>query len=483
MPLILPGNVASATAGGYEVANSVKMDGGNSEHMERDFGAPTDAKKWTFSTWFKSGTATGRHIFGVGDTDQTGSGHSYIGLVPRFYAIYYDGTTYWNHYGNDHHRDVSAWMHIMVTFDSAQGVADNRLKSYVNGVLLADFNPRTNPDQNFSTAWNNDGITHYLGRRGQSQEFANGSYLAETAFFDGQAYSPSDVGEFDEDSPAIFKPKDLSGLTFGDNGFWLDYEDSSALGNDISGNNNDWTLNNVAAVDQKTDSPTNNFCTINSLFADSGNNIVQAAFSEGNTKMLTTVDGWKFGRGTFLLTSGKWYAEAKVTEASAGQNGNFGIVPSQGGIALGESDDNAVFEGLRAELGGSDTILRKLDTGTGTEIFNDLASGDIVMLAIDLDNNKLWVGKEGTWYNDNNASTTLDASNHDVGLPTVTEGWLFGVGQYRDGSNNLTWEYNWGNPPHTISSGNADANGYGNFEFAVPSGFYAPCTKNLAEFG
>ena len=199
--------------------------------------------------------------------------------------------------------------------------------------------------------------------------------------------------------------------------------------------------------------------------------------------MLTTVDGWKFGRGTFLLTSGKWYVEAKVTEASAGQNGNLGIVPSQGGIVLGESDDNAVFEGLRAELGGSDTILRKLDTGTGTEVFNDLASGDTVMLAIDLDNNKLWVGNEGTWYNDNNASTTLDASNHDVGLPTVTEGWLFGVGQYRDSSNNLTWEYNWGNPPNAISSSNADANGYGNFEFAVPSGFYAPCTKNLAEFG
>jgi hypothetical protein len=124
-----------------------------------------------------------------------------------------------------------------------------------------------------------------------------------------------------------------------------------------------------------------------------------------------------------------------------------------------------------------------MDTGTGSVIFDDFASGNTAHLAIDLDNNKIWVGKEGTWYNDDNASATLDASNHDVALPTVTAGWVFGVGQYRDGSNNLIWEYNWGNPPNAISSGNADANGYGNFEYAVPSGFYAVCTKNLAEYG
>jgi len=199
--------------------------------------------------------------------------------------------------------------------------------------------------------------------------------------------------------------------------------------------------------------------------------------------MLTTVDGWKFGRGTFLLTSGKWYAEVKATESGNGETGNFGIVPSQGGITLGNTDDNDVFEGCRISLSSSDTNLQKLDTGTGSNIFTDFASGNTAMLAIDLDNNKIWVGREGTWYNDDNASTTLDASNHDVALPTVTEGWVFGVGQSRNSSDNVTYEYNWGNPPNAISSSNADANGYGNFEFAVPNGFYAVCTKNLAEYG
>ena len=144
---------------------------------------------------------------------------------------------------------------------------------------------------------------------------------------------------------------------------------------------------------------------------------------------------------------------------------------------------NDVFEGCRITFSSSSTDLLKLDTGTGSVIFDDFASGNTAHLAIDLDNNKIWVGKEGTWYNDNNTSSTLAASNHDIALPTVTAGWVFGVGQSRNGSDNVTYEYNWGNPPNAISSGNADANGYGNFEFAVPSGFYAVCTKNLAEFG
>ena len=105
------------------------------------------------------------------------------------------------------------------------------------------------------------------------------------------------------------------------------------------------------------------------------------------------------------------------------------------------------------------------------------------MMAIDLDNNKLWVGSKGTWYNNNNASTTLSSGNHDIALPTQEPGWLFGIGMSRNGSNNITWEYNWGQPSFSISSTNADANGHGNFEFAVPSGFFAVCTKNLAENG
>jgi len=481
MPLILGTNSIKDT--GYDVANSCRFNDGDSAYMHKTFGTGGSTTAWTMSMWVKRGVlGTDQRVFSCDDSSD-GDPDNYWRFKSddTLQVNIYNSSAIGNLVTNRKFRDCSSWYHVCVIWKSGDSTSTDRLQLWVNGTRETSFSATTFPSQDANSITASQVIA--VGRRNYAGEQHFDGYLAEVVFLDGVTASPVDtLGEFDSDSPTIFKPKDPSGLSFGSTGFYLDFEDSANLGNDANGGT-DLTEVNLAATDQATDTPTNNFCTINPIFADSGNNIVQAAFSEGNTKMLTTVDGWKFGRGTFLLTSGKWYVEAKVTEASAGQNGNLGIVPSQGGIVLGESDDNAVFEGLRAELGGSDTILRKLDTGTGTEVFNDLASGDTVMLAIDLDNNKLWVGNEGTWYNDNNASTTLDASNHDVGLPTVTEGWLFGVGQYRDSSNNLTWEYNWGNPPNAISSSNADANGYGNFEFAVPSGFYAPCTKNLAEFG
>jgi len=479
----LIGGANSAADTGYEVANSCRFNDGDSAYMHKTFGTGGSTTAWTMSMWVKRGAlGSDQRVFSCDDSSD-GDPDNYWRFKSddTLQVNIYNSSAIGNLVTNRKFRDCSSWYHVCVIWKSGDSTSTDRLQLWVNGTRETSFSATTFPSQNANSITASQVIA--VGRRNYAGEQHFDGYLAEVVFLDGVTASPVDtLGEFDSDSPTIFKPKDPSGLSFGSTGFYLDFEDSANLGNDANGGT-DLTEVNLAATDQATDTPTNNFCTINPIFADSGNNIVQAAFSEGNTKMLTTVDGWKFGRGTFLLTSGKWYVEAKVTEASAGQNGNLGIVPSQGGIVLGESDDNAVFEGLRAELGGSDTILRKLDTGTGTEVFNDLASGDTVMLAIDLDNNKLWVGNEGTWYNDNNASTTLDASNHDVGLPTVTEGWLFGVGQYRDSSNNLTWEYNWGNPPNAISSSNADANGYGNFEFAVPSGFYAPCTKNLAEFG
>ena len=263
----------------------------------------------------------------------------------------------------------------------------------------------------------------------------------------------------------------------------LHMDNDKSLGADTSGNDNSLNTTNIDLLDQTTDTPTNSFCTINSIYADDGNNLVQADFSEGGTKMLSTVDGWKFGRGTFLLEAGKWYVEVKGTEQGAGENGRFGLQPSQGGEALGNTDDNDTFEGFNIGFAGSDTVLQKLDTGSGSTIFSNFTSPSIAMLAIDLDNNKMWVGSNGTWYNNNNASTTLSASNHDIALPTVDLGWVFGLGMTRNGSNNIEFGYNWGQPSFAIASGNSDANGHGNFEFPVPSGFFACCTKNLAEQG
>jgi len=497
---VVGGNQSS----GDIVTNSLRFNDGDSPSLSRDLSSP-NTDKFTVSFWIKltgeryQVASLGKRLTGeTGDytsitIDQGSIGSGRMGISG------YDGVNDANTAAYNSNvgagaclRDPAAWYHLVYAFDTGQGTAGNRLKWYVNGVLQSGYNTTTTPSQN-ADLFNSSGSMIRIGRALSDESRYGDGYIAEYYYVDGQQYDHTYFGEFNDNN--VWVPvKNGSGaggaITFGTNGFYLQFKEtgtsanSSGIGADTSGNDNHLTPANLTAQDITTDTPQNNFCTINPLYKDSGNNIVQAAFSEGNTQMTTTVDGWKFGRGTFLLESGKWYSEVKCTETGNGQTGNFGIVPSQGGVFLGNTDDNDVFEGIRINLGGSDTQLMKLDTGTGSAV-QTFADGSTAMLAVDLDNNKIWVGTNGTWWNDDNASTTLDASNHDIALPSYASpgGWLVAVGQSRNGSDNITWQYNWGNPPNAISSGNADANGYGNFEYAVPSGFYALCTKNLAEYG
>ena len=445
MPLILPGNVASATAGAYEVANSLMIEGGDSASLSRTFGTPSDAKKWTFSTWYKSSTSGTGHIFGCGTSSQTGSGHSYIGIVPNFYAIYYDGSTHWNLISNSEHKDVSAWAHYIFVFDSANGTANSRIKQYVNGAEVTSFGTRTNPSVNYSTAYNNNSITHYIGARGQGGTGTGGQYFAETAFFDGQAYTPNDLGEFDDDTPTIWKPKDISGLTFGNNGFYCEYKqtgtsaNSSGMGADTSGNDNHFTVTNLAAIDQATDSPTNNFCTLNSL-----NN--QNTLSQGNLKAVT---GSNTGTsGTIGVSSGLWYYEVKVDTAG-------GSYPFIGFVLQDRSPVSSVGGGTALWVGNG-----------------GLSDGDIVGLALDLNSN--------TFRGYINGSILATSSSYVSGSDgTITSGlnWIPALSGVSS-----TFSCNFGNPSFTISSSVADKNGYGSFEYD-PGDYLAICTKNLGSDG
>jgi hypothetical protein len=216
---------------------------------------------------------------------------------------------------------------------------------------------------------------------------------------------------------------------------------------------------------------------LNPIYADQGNNISSSDFSKGNLEYTTSSDGWRFGRGTFSFSAGKWYIEGKATKTGNGQVSNLALVSVDD-----TGDVNGSSEGLRINLNGSDTLLQKLDTGTATTVFSNFNSGNIAQLAVDLDSGKVWVGNNGTWYNDNNASTTLNPSYPDFTIDT-TKTWVPCIAASRNGSDNTTWQINFGNSTFAISSSNADANGYGNFEYAVPSGYYALCTKNLAAYG
>jgi hypothetical protein len=460
MSLIIPAN--SLAGGGYAVDNSLRFDKPSSDYLSRTPASATNQKTWTLSFWVKKSGLVANNMIYLQDPNT----YIYFNTEDRL-GIVFAGEVSGNFRTSMLFRDVSAWYHIVIACDTTQGTASNRVKTYVNGSQVT-YSTESQPTINYDTTINSTADIE-IGK--QSTNYFNG-YMAEKYLIDGQALTPTDFGEFDADS-GVWKPIAYTG-TYGTNGFYLEFKDSSALGDDTSGNSNDFTVNNLTSIDQTTDTPTNNFCTGSSIFANNEANVSPASFSNGNTTYTTTVDGWTLGRGTFGISSGKWYMEAKVTKTGDGQAGNFAIVPDD------TTDTNGTSIGLRVDWFGVTEVV-KINAGSNTTTFTDLATGNILKLAVDLDNGKLWIGKNDTWWNNNNSSATLDVSNPDVtGINTAIT-YLISLGGYRNDADNNTWDLNFGNPPFTITTGNADANGYGNFEYAVPTGYLSLCTKNLSE--
>jgi len=304
-------------------------------------------------------------------------------------------------------------------------------------------------------------------------------------WIDGTQYAASDFGETDEDS-GIWKPKEAKNdLTFGTNGFFLEFkqtgtnQDSSGIGADTSGNDNHLAVTGFDAQDQTTDTPTNNFATMNPLDAGS-----EATLSEGNCKYTggTTVGQSQLQMcgGTFGVSNGKWYFEVKRIS----NNAFVGIYAADhGAVNIGYT--NAFQSGWNGYSHGiytSDGNARNgnADTAYGSAIDDD----DIIGVALDLDNGAIYYSDNGTFMDSGDPTSGASKTGAASNFTTTVETWILGF--ISDGSSGASsvYEFNFGGcPAFTVSSGNSDANGYGNFEYAVPSGYYAPCTKNLAEYG
>jgi hypothetical protein len=461
MPLILPGNVATATASTtFNVANSVRMDGSGT-YMTKTLGTPTDIDKYTFSFWCKrSKVGAQQSIFRSTNGAATNDSHVTFQADDTLrFEEYGGGATIGKLQTNQVFRDVSAWYHIVLVYDSGNATAGNRMRMYVNGAEVTSFGTDTNPSQDADSYFNKSGEVLSFGRTPYSggSTYFDG-YVAELVMCDGQAYAASDFGEYDSDSPQIWKPKDVSGLTFGNNGFYLDFEDSSNLGNDANGGT-DFTEAGLAAIDQATDTCTNNFATMNPLFARSDN----VTFTDGNLKGALASEGNQIIASTISVSAGKWYFEFQANSQAASAYMEVGIFPTLhttvtpnyiGGLSDGYSlqkngyfyNNNSAVATDGPAYGTSDIMGVALDLNSGTKTIKYYKNGSL----------------------------------EDTYNITVTEDVYFG---WRAFGNGEALSMNFGSPKDSISSGNADENGYGNFEYAVPSGYYALCTKNLAEFG
>jgi len=472
---ILGANTLSAA--GFNVANSCQFDG-SSDYLHRTLGTPTNNKIWTFSCWFK--------VCQIGEYDQyffntyeTGYSRLYIKSSNSTLELGGADDGSGNAFilnTNMVFKDTSAWYHVCVAWDVTQSTASDRCKIYINGAQITSWNTETYPGQNVSNYTFNSAVKHWIGRYkfgsdGTGSYWWDG-YLAELVIIDGQALAPTSFGEYDSDSPNIWKPIDVSGLTPGTNGTYLDFEDSSNLGNDAFGGT-DWTEVGLAAADQAVDSPTNNFCVMNLL----DNFYAAFTFSIGNCKLVNSTKG--FATGTFGLSAGKWYWEVKP---SAGDGAYYllGIadLPTAG---TGASNYLGYTSGEQAYY-AADGAAR---TNQNSPAYGDTyAADDIIGIYLDLDNSKLYFAKNGTVQN---SGTGIDIT----AVASTTNGVYFPATGYNDASA-AVYEHNFGGcSAFAISSGNTDANGYGNFEYDPSAGtfdsasksFLALCTKNLAENG
>ena len=461
---------------GYDVANSLRFNSGSSDYLTRTPSSATNQDLWSLSFWIKrSNLGSYQSIYGVYANSTNQETLAFDDSDRLYWQLYQSSAVKGQLTTNRVFRDVSAFYNILIVYDSANGTAGNRMRMYINGVEETSFATDTNPSSGQDSQWNST-TAHTIGRI-NTTNYMNG-YISELVAVDGTALSPTDVGEFDEDS-GIWKPIDVSGLTFGTNGFYLDFEDSSALGNDVSGNNNDFTVNNLTAIDQSTDTCTNNFATLNPLQVQIGT-ANEPVFREGNLQIHGSSTGAiKFyAPSTIGVSSGKWYAEFKST-ISSNVFGMVGVDSNPGELAR-----NDQYPGYYANSYGYFKDGNKY-TGNSASSYGNSWTNNTIGVALDLDNNKLYFSKDGTFQNSGDptsGSTGTGAISITAPSSTTAGAYFFVLGDTSTSYIN-PFDCNFGSPIHSISSGNTDGNGYGNFEYAVPSSYYSLCTKNLAEYG
>ena len=477
---ILPANTLSS---GYDVDNSLRFNDDSSDYLNRSVSSSGNRRTYTISTWFKRGNmGANQKLITAGTAGQEAGLQFYDGSTENTLRFYeYTGSDIITIAPNRLLRDPSAWYHVVIAVDTTQGTASNRVKYYLNGVQETSFATATYPDQNYDTKFNTSSVSNYIGFLDSHSAYYDG-YLAETVLVDGQALDATSFGEFDSDSPNIWKPIDVSGLTFGTNGFYLQYkqsgtsQNSSGLGADTSGNDNHFAVNNLTAVDQTTDTCTNNFATINPL----DNYWAGATLSEGNTKVSTGSSNEAMSTSTFAMTKGKWYMEADFISGAGARMCGITPTPSFQTSSHGKAGDVTPHT---ATYIGSGKVQEGNGSGGQTELadYNSYATGDIIGIYMDLDNFKAYFSKNGTLQ----SATGIDL---DSLAANGTGHYMFFVGDNNSGS--LVCEANFGNGFQSLSSAVADDNGYGAFEYSPnitgdseAKKFYSCCTKNLAEFG
>ena len=369
------GDVIKKPADTTDITNSLIFNDGDTAYLSRTPSSAGDLKTWTWSGWIKRGILGGSQNIFISGSNVTGNISTQLGFLSddRF-QIYSTLSGYTNDMivgSSASYKDTSAWYHFVIAVDTTQATASDRAKLYVNGLEVTNLANATYPTQNYDTATNNT-VAHTIGRFTNVAVNYFDGYLAEIHFVDGTAHEPTDFGNFDANG--IWIPKAVTGITYGTNGFYLDFSDNTStttLGEDQAGSN-DWTLNNFATTDQVSDSPTDNFATLSPIDSSTTN------LSEGNLYVVTSLAGTRTTNGTIFVNSGKFYWE--VTPTSGSQQ-FIGVIDASYAANVGSTAGYSYSTVIGYYSGGQKFIDGVSSTGYG----DTYTVNDVIGVALDLD--------------------------------------------------------------------------------------------------
>ena len=465
---------------GHEIEQSLRFEDGDSPYLSHTPASAGNRDVNTTSFWVKrANLGTVQMIFTAGSSFPSNHDNS---TVIQFLA---DDTFRYRSEASGSavaqldttrvFRDVGSWYHIVLTYESTNATSTDRIKLYVNGVRETVFDSTTYPTSGVDNFFASDEV-HQIGR--STTNYID-CYLAEFNFIDGTALGPDSFGELKD---GIWVAKNTSGLTFGTNGFHLDFADSSAIGNDVSGQNNDFAVSGLAATDVVLDSPTNNFATMNPLHKGNGTT-GSITFSEGNlaSSFAGNHTTMQHAATMALPTTGKWYWEQTFTGAlTNGSRAAMCGIWNDDSQDLGSNNRLTVTSDAVTFYSDDNKIYSSADGSIGNVSYTSSIAeqtGAVVSFAVDMDNTWVWVAVNGTYIN---GTPDFSDGTNRVDVVTDTNGRYipFWAG---DGGQTITWRVNFGQDSANVSSANSDSKGIGTFEYAVPSGYTSLCTANLPE--
>ena len=421
-------------------------------------------KKWTWSAWIKFSAVPSANTYlwsGYSGSNNTGYLSAYFDNnsqlnIGAWTVVYFNTTKAF--------RDINAWYHIVIVMDTAQATAANRLKLYVNGVeeTAFDSDSRSSISQDSDMGYNSNGVHTIGGYQSSGSAYVRfDGIMSHVHFTDGYAYTPSAFGETDA-TTGEWKINTSPSVSYGTTGYWI-FKDNAGI-TDQSPNSNNWTA--TGTLTPTKDCPSNVFATWNIL----DNYYASATLTNGNTKVATNSSAYSATLTSLGASSGKYYAEFKLIDKGSGycQIGIKGKQPTATSDGVGAGSD-----GLAYQLNGN-----KLLNGSSSSYGTSYDNNDIIGIAMDLDNNRLFFSKNGTFQDSGDPTSSTGA----ITIPTSSSGFYFmGISdEHNNGTN--TWEANFGNGyfgTTAVSSAGTNASGNGIFEYDVPTGYTALSTKGL----